>query len=103
MKQSINFYEFERAFVEHGRGNQFSYEGLKTLFHMLEEYEESTEEEIELDVIALCCEFTEYNSFKELTEAYDCIKYEDGGCSESLDYYTWYSKTENNGFIVRDF
>lgn len=103
MKQSINFYDFRQAFRQHERDNQFSHEGLSTLFDMLEDYEQDTDEEIELDVIALCCDFTEYDSFKELTESYDFIKYEDGGCSESLDYYTWYRKTETSGYIVHNF
>jgi len=103
MKQSINFYDFRQAFQQHGRENQFSHEGLSTLFDMLEEYEEGSEQELELDVIALCCDFTEYDSFEELTESYDFIKYEDGGCNESLDYHAWYAKTETNGYIVHNF
>tara|TARA_A200000159_G_scaffold19328_1_gene15843 strand:+ start:36 stop:347 length:312 start_codon:yes stop_codon:yes gene_type:complete len=103
MKQTINFYDFRQAFQQHGRENQFSHEGLSTLFDMLEEYEQDIDKELELDVIALCCDFSEYDSFEELTEAYDCIKYEDGGCSESLDYYTWWRKTETNGYIIQNF
>ena len=30
-----------------------------------------TGEEIELDVIALCCEYAEYDSLKEYNDAYD--------------------------------
>ena len=103
MKQTVYFDDFRQAFIQMGRENQFSYEGLVTLFEMLEEYEESCDDEIELDVIALCCDFAEYDSFEELTDYYDCIKFEDGGCSESLDYYTWYRKTESNGYIIQNF
>lgn len=98
MKQSINFYNFERAFVDCGRGNQFSYEGLQTLFEMLEEYEQDTDQELELDVIALCCDFTEYDSFKELTDNYDCIKTED-----DIADHTWYRETAINGYIIQNF
>jgi hypothetical protein len=59
MKTTVSRYDFERAFVDAGRKDQFSYEGLGLLFDYLEEYEESTGEEIELDVIALCCEYSE--------------------------------------------
>ena len=55
MKQSINIYDFRRAFKTYDRDN-FSYEGLKALFEYLEEYEDDTGEELELAVIALCCE-----------------------------------------------
>lgn len=59
MKTTISRYDFERAFVDAGRKDQFSYEALGLLFDYLEEYEESTGEEIELDVIALCCDYSE--------------------------------------------
>lgn len=59
MKTTVSFYDFERAFADAGRKDQFSYEGLKVLFEYLEQYEEDTSEEIELDVIALCCDYYE--------------------------------------------
>lgn len=43
--------EFNRA----GRGNQFSYEGLGLLFDYLEEIDP----QYDLDVVALCCDYTE--------------------------------------------
>jgi hypothetical protein len=59
MKTSINKYDFRDAFQKAGRGNNFSYEGLGILFEFFEACEYSTGEEIELDVIAICCEFSE--------------------------------------------
>jgi hypothetical protein len=59
MKQTINLYEFRNAFNSMGRGDQFTYEGLEILFNGLEEFEEDTGEEIDLDVIAICCDFAE--------------------------------------------
>ena len=70
MKQSINMYDFERAFKNFERDN-FSYDGLKALFEDLEEYEEVTGEEVELDVIALCCDYMEYDILKEYNRDYD--------------------------------
>jgi hypothetical protein len=52
------------------RKDQFSYEGQEALFNYLEDYEEDTGQEVEFDVIALCCEYTEYDNLKELQEAY---------------------------------
>jgi len=69
MKQSVNMYDFERAFKRFERDN-FSYDGLKALFEYLEEYEEDTGEEVELDVIALCCDYMEYDSLKEYNDDY---------------------------------
>jgi hypothetical protein len=59
MKTTVSKYDFERAFVDADRKENFSYEGLGLLFDYLEEYEDSTGEEVELDVIALCCDYAE--------------------------------------------
>lgn len=70
MKQPIGFCQFTDAFRDMNRDNNFSYAGLKALFSYLEEYEEATGEEIELDVIALCCEYTEYTDIAEFISTY---------------------------------
>ena len=55
MQQSINLYQFRDAFRDMDRKENFSYEGLELLFDMLEEIDENWE----LDVIALCCDYSE--------------------------------------------
>ena len=57
MKTNVNFHSFVEAFRACGRENQFSREELSIIFDYLEEYEVSTGEEIELDVVAFCCDF----------------------------------------------
>ena len=79
MKQSVNSYDFERAFITAGRKDQFSYDGLRALFEYLEELEDDSGEEIELDVIALCCDYSEYDS------ALDCAKDYPFDIDEDLD------------------
>lgn len=59
MKTIVSRYDFERAFHDAGRNDQFSYEGLSVLFDHLEKMEQDNGEEIELDVIALCCDYYE--------------------------------------------
>jgi hypothetical protein len=59
MFQRITFADFIDAFRAHGRENQFSYEAKKALFEHLEQYEEDTGDQIELDVVGLCCEYEE--------------------------------------------
>ena len=53
------------------RPTQFSYEGLHALFHWFEEYEDGTGDEIELDVIGICCEWSEYENLKAYNQDYD--------------------------------
>ena len=61
MKTTVSRYDFERAFVDADRKENFSYEALGLLFDYFESYEEETGQEIELDVIAICCEYSEDN------------------------------------------
>ena len=91
MKKTINMYDFERAFIDMERNNQFSYEGLKALFEYLEEYEDSCETELELDVIALCCDFTEYDSFKDIENI------------EDIEDYTQVIKIDDESFIIQNY
>lgn len=68
MKEEISFNRFYDSF-EIRRGN-FSYGGLKALYDYLIELEGNTGKEIELDVIAICCDFSEYENIKEYLENY---------------------------------
>lgn len=69
MKKTINFYDFERAFHDYGRADNFSYEAKKAIFDYLESLEEDTGEEIELDVIEICCDFNE-STLQEINNDY---------------------------------
>jgi hypothetical protein len=68
--KAIDLYEFRRAFSDYNRANNFSYEGLGALFDWLDELAADTGTPYELDVIALCCEFTEYSDLAEIQETY---------------------------------
>jgi len=57
MKQSVSFNDFIDAFKRFDRYDGFGYSALRVIFDYLEEYEESTGEELELDVVAICCDF----------------------------------------------
>lgn len=60
MYQTVNTVSnFRDEFRACGRADNFSYEALGLLFDYLEAYEMDTGEEIELDVIAICCDFSE--------------------------------------------
>jgi hypothetical protein len=70
MKQTITFGKFTDAFRAAGRKDQFSYGALRALYDYIEEMAEDTGVEYDLDVIALCCEFTEYKGLKEFQRDY---------------------------------
>jgi len=73
MKKTIGLYEFREAFANMGRTENFSYEGAEALFDYLEE----VDEDMELDVIAICCDYTEYANFGEIDEAYHLVDEEE--------------------------
>ena len=100
MKQTISFYEFKDSFYKMNRQNQFTYNGLKTLFEYFEEYEDSTDSEIELDVIAICCEYVEYDNLADFQLDYDAEDYPD---IESIEYNTTVIKIDNDAFIIQAF
>jgi hypothetical protein len=55
MIQTINVSDFRDAFRSMGRQDQFSYEALSALF----DYMEEIAPDFDLDVIALCCDYSE--------------------------------------------
>lgn len=69
MKQTINLHDFRSAFQKI-RPDNFSYSGLEVLFDYLEECERDTGEDYELDVIALCGDFSEI-SISDLADMFD--------------------------------
>lgn len=70
MKTTVNKNQFIHAFTDMGRGNQFSRGALCALFDYLEQLEDDTGEEIELDVIALCCDYAEHANAVEAANEY---------------------------------
>ena len=69
MKITVNIHTFREEFNRMGRGNQFTYEGLEMLFDYLTDLEHC-EEEYELDVIELCCDFAE-GTAQEIAQDYN--------------------------------
>ena len=58
MKQTINEYQFIEGFRSM-RPDQFSVPALRALFAYLEELESDIGEDIEFDVIGICCDYSE--------------------------------------------
>ena len=100
MKQTINFYNFSDAFRKAGRAEQFTYEGQRAIFDYLEEYEDSTGEEVELDVVAICCEYMEYENLEEFHNIYDKKDYPS---LEKLRDYTQVIEVGEDSFIIAEF
>lgn len=68
MKTTVSVYDFRDAFKS-VRPNTFSYEALGHLFEYFEQFEEDTGQEMELDVIAICCDFSE-DTWEQIADQY---------------------------------
>lgn len=97
MKQNVNEHQFVDEF-KRIRPDNFTLDGLYCLYDYLIDLEEDIGEEIELDVIALCCDFSEYKDLKEISEAYG-KEYKD---LEELNEWTQVIEC-NNSLIIQDF
>jgi len=69
MTKKIYFYGFEKEFRDYEREDNFSYEGLRALFDYFEMLEEDCNMTIELDAMAICCEYTE-DSIQNIADNY---------------------------------
>lgn len=69
MKTTVTLSSFRSAFALANRESNFSYEGLEVLFNDLQAYEDASGEELELDVIGLCCDYTEEH-YKDIFNTY---------------------------------
>jgi antirestriction protein len=110
MKQTVYLDDFRQAFHNMDRGNQFSYEGLELLYDYLEE----CDEDMELDVIALCCDFSEcsldefLDAFPDVVEADSDYFSNDEDKIQAIEDYIqynggWYSIIGNHSVIFSNF
>ena len=97
MKRTVDFWEFRRAFEQMGRGEQFSDKGLEALYDALAQLEIETGQEIELDVVGLCCEFAEYENIDEYNADYgtDHVDIDD------VENDTWVIPIDGERFIIQ--
>ena len=96
MYKTLNRFDFEQEFENYSRADQFSNYALGKLFEHFEMAEEDSGESIELDVIAICCEYTEYSSLSELQADYNDIETE-----EDLAYNTQVVCFEEDCIIIQ--
>jgi len=100
MKQTVTESIF-RDTMRRLRPNKFTWGNLSHLFEWLEDLEDGigNDYQMEFDPIGICCEFDEYQNFKEFQEAYgkEYQTYEDIEDVTTLIY------GEGESFIVQAF
>ncbi len=102
MYQSINFTSFVQAFQTMGRYDQFGYDALQALFNHLEDRESDTGESIELDVIALCCDYSVV-TLKDINQDHDQAFEDFDDAIEWLNYHTVAIPVDDEHVIIQAF
>lgn len=110
--QTVEFCDFQDAFHRMNRADAFTYEGKRVLFDYIEECSEGGEP-IELDVIALCCEYQESDAASIASEYDDAPQLADSDGDEDAHaeaVEAWLQektsvcgKTSNGGFVFAQF
>ena len=106
-----NVSQFRGEFRKMDRHGNFSYEGMQVLFDYLDELSNDIGEPVELDVMALCWEYSE-DTLQEIAENYridtseidpededalrDCVR-------DYLEYYTSIAGETADGFVYAVF
>ena len=73
MKQTITESYFVDEIVK-DEYNSISVQGARALFDYLEEYERDSGQDIEFDLVAIRCDFSEYENLDAVLDDYDNIK-----------------------------
>ncbi len=109
------FEDYKRVETSENPNGNFSYKGLRALFNYLDEIADE-ENPYKLDVIALCCEYSEYKNLNEYKKDYNLVTdkqeyiLDDEGYKEAIeqeinDTTTLIKIGEdiNDGFIILQF
>lgn len=103
--KTVDFRGFVREFELFGRQKNFSYNGLLALFDYLEELSDDTGSGYELDVIQLCCDYSE-DSYSDISHNYGIELSEFEGDEEKIEAVRDYLDNEttiigeNDGVFV---
>lgn len=105
MKQTVTEYQFIDSFRHAGLESQFTVPARRAMFEYLEEYENSTGEEIELDPVGVCCGWREYPSAREAAEEYGLELRWDDDESRALEWLREQTQVVefDGGIVVQSF
>ena len=101
MKKTIDLYDFVKEFKDYGRMENFTEKGLEALYNWLIDMENDTGIEMELDVIGICCDFSQYETLSEIIDDYGNI-FDETATLDDVGYYTTVIEFDG-GYIIQDF
>lgn len=90
--------KLRNKFEAYGRYDQFSIDGYEAII----EYFEEIGENIELDVIGICCDFKELTP-DNLKDEYSTYGETAEEIAERLSYETWIIELKNGNYLLQNF
>lgn len=94
--KTFDLYDFKREFERYDRGDNFSDEAMEELFNYYDDWGEP----YELDVIEICCNWTEFENLEEYVSQYmNESDFEEWG--EDLREDVILAELDNNTFFAR--
>ena len=105
--KQFDLYDFKREFERYDRADRFSDEAMEELYN----YYDDLGEPYELDVIEICCNWTEYENLEEYAKAYmNESDFEEWGDDlredvilAELDNNTYFTRLNNGGLLIQDY
>lgn len=102
MYETVNLNTFLSAFSK-VRPDNFTPEALELIYEFLVSYEDETNMEVELDVIAICCDFIEM-THSEVAEAFSIPKNDTNSIVDFLENKTLFlGLTSSDTFVFQSF
>lgn len=96
---TVNEYDFIQGFKTL-RPENFSTMALVAMYKTFEEISNDCEMAYEYDVIAMCCEYTEYDSLAEVQANYDNLELDD---VDALRDHTFVIELQDGSLVIQDF
>lgn len=107
MYKTLSSYEFANEFKEsQTRKEQFSYDALDAIYEYMEELGEDCghDDGFEFDMIAICCDYTEYDSFEDFKkDSNNDIETIEDLQDETTVLFLNNDDTGENGFVIQNY
>ena len=107
--QTLGQGDFVQMFKESSRKDQFSVEALEAIFNYLDTLSEETGENVEFDIVGICCDWAEM-TWQEIAASYDvdlsqCADDDEriGEVEDFLCKNTQYCELSNGSFVYLQF
>ena len=92
----LSKWDFVDEFMKSDRKDQFSREALEIIYDHYSEHEE----DYEMDIIDICCTWSEYSSKMDLWVDFRSCEYNDEGFEELREELDWVIDIPGGGYLI---